>query len=166
MPPRSKTMWNMSVVPSQAESRPATRHQHQPNQAEGVNGVGDGTQQEQRTPTDNTNFFYWSDAIRATFPTTADGRDSPNEGGQDEKERKLAWPKACGKQVRNPRRGWPTECKIAFHYHGRSCSTFRARKGQGTQGEILYTKASLTAEDTQQAISWAIWTANFCTIWW
>ena len=54
MPPRSKTMWNMSVMPSQTESRPATPHQ--PNQAEGANGVRAGPQQQQRNPVDNTNF--------------------------------------------------------------------------------------------------------------
>ena len=55
MPPRSKTMRNMRTVPSQAESRPATPYQ--PNQVEGTNGVGLGSQQQQRIPVDNTNFF-------------------------------------------------------------------------------------------------------------
>ena len=32
----------MSVVPSQAESRPTTPHQQQPNQAEGANRMGVG----------------------------------------------------------------------------------------------------------------------------
>ena len=54
MPPRSKTMRNMSVMPSQTESRPAMPHQ--PNQAKGANGVRVGPQQ-QRNPVDNTNFF-------------------------------------------------------------------------------------------------------------
>ena len=57
MLPRSKTMWNMSVVPSQAELRPAMPHQHQPNYAKGVNGAGVEPQQQQRVPTNNANFF-------------------------------------------------------------------------------------------------------------
>ena len=32
-------------------------HQHQPNQAKGVNGAGAGLQQQQRVPADNANFF-------------------------------------------------------------------------------------------------------------
>ena len=55
MPPRSKTTQNISTLPLQAESRPATPHQ--PNQAKGVNGAGAGPQQQQRIPADNTNFF-------------------------------------------------------------------------------------------------------------
>ena len=50
-------MWNMSVVPSQAELRPAMPHQHQPNYAKGVNGAGVEPQQQQRVPTNNANFF-------------------------------------------------------------------------------------------------------------
>ena len=48
-------MRNISIVPSQAKSRPATPHQH--NQVEGVNGASAGPQQQQRIPADNTNFF-------------------------------------------------------------------------------------------------------------
>ena len=55
MPSRSKTMRNMSVMPSQTESRPAMPHQ--PNQAKGANGVRVGPQHQQRNPVDNTNFF-------------------------------------------------------------------------------------------------------------
>ena len=51
-------MRNISAVPSHAESRPATAHQHQPNQVEGVNGAGVGPQQKQRVPANNANFFY------------------------------------------------------------------------------------------------------------
>ena len=47
----------MSVVPSQAESRPTTPHQQQPNQAEGANGMGVGPQPHPRIPTDNANTF-------------------------------------------------------------------------------------------------------------
>ena len=54
MIPRSKTTQNISIVPSQAESKPAMAHQ--PNQAEGVNEAGAGLQQQQRIPADNTNF--------------------------------------------------------------------------------------------------------------
>ena len=45
----------MSTVPLYAKSRPATPHQ--PNQAEGANGVKAGPQQQQRIPANNTNFF-------------------------------------------------------------------------------------------------------------
>ena len=37
MPPRSKTMWNMSAIPLQAESWPTTPRK--PNQAEGAIGA-------------------------------------------------------------------------------------------------------------------------------
>ena len=47
----------MSVVPSQAESRPTTPHQQQPNQAEGANGMGAGPQPHPRIPTNNANTF-------------------------------------------------------------------------------------------------------------
>ena len=47
----------MSVVLSQAESRPTTPHQQQPNQAEGDNGVGVGPQPQLRISTDNANIF-------------------------------------------------------------------------------------------------------------
>ena len=47
----------MSVMPSQAESRPTTSHQQQPNQAEGDNGVRAGPQSQPRIPTDNANIF-------------------------------------------------------------------------------------------------------------
>ena len=47
----------MSTVPSQAELRPTTPHQHQPNQAEVVNGVRVEPQQQQRVPIDNANVF-------------------------------------------------------------------------------------------------------------
>ena len=47
----------MSVMPSQAESRPTTSHQQQPNQAEGANGVGARPQPQPRIPTDNANVF-------------------------------------------------------------------------------------------------------------
>ena len=47
----------MSVVPSQAKSRPMTPHQQQPNQAEGANGMGAGPQTHPRIPIDNANTF-------------------------------------------------------------------------------------------------------------
>ena len=47
----------MSDVPSQAESRPTTPHQQQPNQAEGANGMGAKPQPHPRIPTDNANTF-------------------------------------------------------------------------------------------------------------
>ena len=47
----------MNVVSSQAESRPTTPHQQQPNQAEGANEMGVGPQPHPRIPTDNANTF-------------------------------------------------------------------------------------------------------------
>ena len=47
----------MSVVPSQAESRPTTPHQQQPNQTEGANRMGAEPQPPPRIPTDNANVF-------------------------------------------------------------------------------------------------------------
>ena len=47
----------MSVVPSQVELRLAMPHQHQSNQAKGVNRVGARPQLQQRVPTNNANFF-------------------------------------------------------------------------------------------------------------
>nr|XP_023914755.1 uncharacterized protein LOC112026305 [Quercus suber] len=47
----------MSAVPSQAESRPTTPYQLQPNQAEGANEIGAGPQPPPRIPTDNANTF-------------------------------------------------------------------------------------------------------------
>ena len=47
----------MSVMTSQAKSRPMTPHQQQPNQAEGDNGVGARPQPQPRIPTDNANIF-------------------------------------------------------------------------------------------------------------
>ena len=47
----------MSVVPSQAESKPTTPHQQQPNQAEGANEVGAEAQPQPRIPTNNANIF-------------------------------------------------------------------------------------------------------------
>ena len=47
----------MSVVPSQAKSRPTTPHQQQPNQAEGANKMGAEPQPYPRIPTDNANTF-------------------------------------------------------------------------------------------------------------
>ena len=47
----------MSDVPSQAEFRPTTPHQQQPNQAEDANGMGAGPQPHPRIPTDNANTF-------------------------------------------------------------------------------------------------------------
>ena len=77
----------MSAMPSQAELRPTTPRQYQPNQVEGANKAGARPHQ----------LFYWSVAVRAAFPATADGRDLPDEGRQDERERKPAWPRACGR---------------------------------------------------------------------
>ena len=57
MPPKSKTTRNMSVVPSQAESRPTMPHQQQPNQVESANEVGAGPQPQPRIPTNNANIF-------------------------------------------------------------------------------------------------------------
>ena len=50
-------MRNMSVMTSQAKSRPMTPHQQQPNQAEDDNGVGARPQPQPRIPTDNANIF-------------------------------------------------------------------------------------------------------------
>ena len=47
----------MSVVPSQAESRPTTPHQGQLNQTEGVNRTGDDPQPQAKVPVDNVNTF-------------------------------------------------------------------------------------------------------------
>ena len=47
----------MSVVPSQAESRPTTPHQQQPNQTEGANRTGADCQPQPRIPTENVNTF-------------------------------------------------------------------------------------------------------------
>lgn len=44
-------------MPSQAESRPTTLHQRQPNQVEGANGMGAGPQPPPRIPADNANIF-------------------------------------------------------------------------------------------------------------
>ena len=57
MPPKSRTTWNMSVVPSQAKSRPITPHQEQLNQTEGVNRTGANPQPQTRVPADNVNTF-------------------------------------------------------------------------------------------------------------
>ena len=47
----------MSVVPSQAESRPTTPHQEQLNQTEGTNRTGANLQPQVRVPADNVNTF-------------------------------------------------------------------------------------------------------------
>ena len=47
----------MSVVPSQAESRPTTPHQEQLNQTEGANRTGADPQPQTRVPVDNVNTF-------------------------------------------------------------------------------------------------------------
>ena len=47
----------MSVVPSQAESRPTTPHQEQLNQTEGANRTGADPQPQARVPVDNVNTF-------------------------------------------------------------------------------------------------------------
>ena len=57
MPPKSKTTRNMSVVPSQAESRPTTPHQEQLNQTKGANRTGADPQPQARVPVDNVNTF-------------------------------------------------------------------------------------------------------------
>ena len=57
MPPKSKTTRNMSVVPSQAESRPITPYQQQLNQTEGANRMGADPQPQTRVPADNVNTF-------------------------------------------------------------------------------------------------------------
>ena len=57
MPPKSRMTQNMSIVPSQVESRPTMPHQQQPNQAEGANGMGAGPQPHPKIPTDNANTF-------------------------------------------------------------------------------------------------------------
>ena len=55
MPLRLKTTRNMSVMPSQAESRPASPNH--PNQGEGAIDVGGGPQQYQRKPRDKVSRF-------------------------------------------------------------------------------------------------------------
>ena len=57
MPPKPRTTRNMSVVPSEAESRPTTPHQQQPNQTEGANRIGVDPQPQPRIPMDNVNTF-------------------------------------------------------------------------------------------------------------
>ena len=57
MPPKSRTTRNMSVVPSQAESRPTTPHQQQPNQTKDANKTGAEPQLPPRIPTDNANVY-------------------------------------------------------------------------------------------------------------
>ena len=57
MPPKSKTTQNMSVVPSQAESKPTTPHQQQFNQTKGSNRTRADPQPQTRVPTDNVNTF-------------------------------------------------------------------------------------------------------------
>ena len=57
MPPKSRTTRNMSVVPSQAESRTTTPHQQQLNQTEGANRTGADPQPQTRVPADNVNTF-------------------------------------------------------------------------------------------------------------
>ena len=47
----------MSVVPSQAESRPTTPRQEQLNQTEGANRTGADPQPQARAPADNVNTF-------------------------------------------------------------------------------------------------------------
>ena len=47
----------MSVVPSQAESKPTTPHQEQLNQTEGANRTGADPQPQARAPADNVNTF-------------------------------------------------------------------------------------------------------------
>ena len=47
----------MSVVPSQAESKPTMPHQQQPNQMECANRTGADPQPQPRIPTDNVNTF-------------------------------------------------------------------------------------------------------------
>ena len=48
-------------------SRPTTPHQHEPNQAEGVNRAGAEPQQQQRVPIDNANVFIVE--VTGTFAT-------------------------------------------------------------------------------------------------
>ena len=57
MPPKFMTTRNMSVVPSQAKSRPTTPHQEQLNQTEGANRTGVDPQPPTRVPVDNVNTF-------------------------------------------------------------------------------------------------------------
>ena len=57
MPLKSRTTQNMSVMPSQAESRPTMPHQQQPNQIEGVNRMGAEPQPHPRIPINNANVF-------------------------------------------------------------------------------------------------------------
>ena len=47
----------MSVVPSQAKSRPTTPHQQQLNQTEGANRTRADPQPQKRVPADNVNTF-------------------------------------------------------------------------------------------------------------
>ena len=79
----------MSVVPSQAKSRPTTPHQQQPNQAEGANGMGAGPQPHLRIPTDNATL-----SLRCYRPTTLatanDEGDPSVKNGQDKGKRKPA----------------------------------------------------------------------------
>ena len=58
MPPKSRTTRNMTVMPSQAESRPIMPHQQQPNQVKGINRVGAEPQPQPRIPTNNANIFF------------------------------------------------------------------------------------------------------------
>ena len=57
MPPKSRTTRNISVGLSQAESRPTTPHQQQPNQTKGANRMGAEPQPPPRIPIDNANVF-------------------------------------------------------------------------------------------------------------
>ena len=47
----------MSAMPLQAESKPTTLHQQQPNQMEGANRTGAEPQPPPRLPTNNANIF-------------------------------------------------------------------------------------------------------------
>ena len=64
MPSRSRTTQNMSVMPSQVESRPTMPQQQQPNQTKGVNRLGAEPQPQPRVPTDNANIIEVLQALQ------------------------------------------------------------------------------------------------------
>ena len=84
----------MSVVPSQAESRPTTPHQKQPNQTEGANRTRADPQPQARVLADNVNTF-------------AEVLQSLQHSQQQMMEERGDIGRRC-----------PTECRTALYYFG------------------------------------------------
>ena len=97
------------------------------NQAKGVNGAGTGPQQQQRTPANNTNFFI--EVLQSMQHSQQQLMEEIRQMKTDKMKEKEASMTQCMRQTREkPCRGWPTERRTTFHYHGRSCNGFRVGK--------------------------------------